>query len=56
MEFKEFLVGLQGIVGVDNVVYHSDDLLVFEYDGSVDRGLPEAGGRKEHQGEQRKQL
>ena len=42
MEFKEFLVGLQGIVGADNVVYHSDDLLVFEYDGSVDRGLPEA--------------
>ena len=24
------------------MVYHSDDLLVFEYDGSVDRGMPDA--------------
>ncbi len=42
MEFRRFLKGLQGIVGAQNVVYHSDDLLVFEYDGSVDRGMPEA--------------
>ncbi|MCH8800836.1 MAG: FAD-binding protein [Chloroflexi bacterium] len=42
MDFKQFLNGLQGIVGEENVVYHSDDLLVFEYDGSVDRGLPDA--------------
>ncbi len=42
MDFKRFLKGLQGIVGEQNVVYHSDDLLVFEYDGSVDRGTPEA--------------
>ena len=42
MDFKQFLSGLQGIVGQENVVYHSDDLLVFEYDGSVDRGLPDA--------------
>ena len=42
MDFKRFLKGLQGIVGEQNVVYHSDDLLVFEYDGSVDRGMPEA--------------
>ena len=42
MDFKQFLKGLQGIVGEENVVYHSDDLLVFEYDGSVDRGLPDA--------------
>ena len=42
MDFKEFLSGLQSIVGESNVVHHSDDLLVFEYDGSVDRGLPEA--------------
>lgn len=42
MEFKEFLNGLQKIVGVENVVHDPDDLLVFEYDGSVDRGLPSA--------------
>ena len=42
MDSKRFLKGLQGIVGKQNVVYHSDDLLVFEYDGSVDRGMPEA--------------
>ena len=42
MDFKRFLKVLQGIVGAENVVYHSDDLLVFEYDGSVDRGMPEA--------------
>jgi len=36
------LKGLQGIVGQENVVYHADDLLVFEYDGSVDRGMPQA--------------
>ena len=42
MDFKRFLKDLQGIVGAENVVYHSDDLLVFEYDGSVDRGMPEA--------------
>ncbi len=41
-DFKEFLSRLQGIVGEENVVHHADDLLVFEYDGSVDRGLPEA--------------
>ena len=23
-------------------MYHPDDLLVFEYDGSIDRGMPEA--------------
>jgi len=42
MDFKRFLKDLQDIVGEKNVVYHSDDLLVFEYDGSVDRGMPEA--------------
>ena len=42
MDFKEFLARLQSIVGEENVVHHFDDLLVFEYDGSVDRGLPEA--------------
>jgi glycolate oxidase len=42
MDLRRFLKGLQSIVGEQNVVYHSDDLLVFEYDGSVDRGMPEA--------------
>ena len=42
MDLKQLLKSLQGVVGEKNVVYHSDDLLVFEYDGSVDRGLPEA--------------
>ena len=42
MEFSVFLKGLQRIVGEQNVVYHSDDLLVFEYDGSIDRRVPEA--------------
>lgn len=42
MEFNQFLKELQGVVGEQNVVYHADDLLVFEYDGSVDRRVPEA--------------
>ena len=42
MDFQQLLKNLQDIVGVENVVYHSDDLLVFEYDGSVARGIPEA--------------
>ena len=37
-----FLEGLRAIVGAESVIYHPEDLLVFEYDGSVDRGLPEA--------------
>ena len=42
MDFTEFLTRLQDIAGEENVVFHPDDLLVFEYDGSVDRGLPQA--------------
>jgi glycolate oxidase len=42
MDFKRFLKDLEGIVGEENVVSHPDDLLVFEYDGSVDRRMPEA--------------
>ena len=33
---------LQRIVGKDNVIYHPEDLLVYEYDGSIDRAIPEA--------------
>jgi len=42
MEFSGFLNDLKAIVGDQNVVHHPDDLLVFEYDGSVDRRIPEA--------------
>jgi len=28
-------------VGEENVISHPDDLLVYEYDGSIDRGLPQ---------------
>lgn len=33
---------LKKIVGKDYVVFEPEDLIVFEYDGSVDRSLPEA--------------
>ena len=42
MENLQFIQQLKAVVGDDNVVSHPDDLLVFEYDGSIDRGLPEA--------------
>ncbi len=42
MENQEFIRGLSSIVGEANVVSHPDDLLVFEYDGSIDRGMPAA--------------
>ena len=38
----EFIGRLQQIVGQTNVISHPDDLLVFEYDGSIDRGMPQA--------------
>ena len=37
-----FLEELRVIVGSENVIHHPEDLLVFEYDGSVDRRMPEA--------------
>ncbi len=37
-----FVDRLQQIVGSGNVVWHPDDLLVYEYDGSIDRGTPNA--------------
>ena len=33
---------LEAIVGRANVIYHPEDLLVFEYDGSIDRAMPQA--------------
>ena len=37
----EFIQQLIAVVGAANVLYHPDDLLVFEYDGSIDRGMPD---------------
>ena len=42
MDLETFIARLQEIVGRENVVVHPDDLLVFEYDGSIDRGMPSA--------------
>ena len=42
MTFAEFIAAAQAVLGADNVVFHPDDLLVFEYDGSIDRGMPSA--------------
>ncbi|MFB3119353.1 MAG: FAD-binding oxidoreductase [Stenotrophomonas maltophilia] len=42
MEKQEFLEQLRSIVGQENVISHPEDLLVYEYDGSVDRAMPEA--------------
>ena len=33
---------LERIVGRANVIYHPEDLLVYEYDGSIDRAVPQA--------------
>jgi len=38
----ELIRELRSIVGDDYVVHEPDDLIVFEYDGSVDRALPRA--------------
>ena len=40
MDRAQLLKVLQDIVEPENVVFHPDDLLVYEYDGSVDRGIP----------------
>ncbi|MSQ22259.1 MAG: FAD-binding protein [Dehalococcoidia bacterium] len=37
---KRLVRDLERIVGKGMVIHHPDDLLVYEYDGSVDRGLP----------------
>ena len=42
MEKQGFLEQLRGIVGWENLISHPEDLLVYEYDGSVDRAMPEA--------------
>jgi glycolate oxidase len=37
-----FLKELRAIVGADHVISHPEDLLVYEYDGSIDRQVPQA--------------
>lgn len=42
MDKNRLIKDLKKIVGSEAVLYHPDDLLVFEYDGSIDRGTPTA--------------
>ncbi|MBI2171649.1 MAG: FAD-binding protein [Chloroflexi bacterium] len=42
MKKKRLIEGLQRIVGKGYVIHHPDDLLAYEYDGSVDRGTATA--------------
>ena len=42
MDREQFLDQLRAIVGEQHVIFHPEDLLVYEYDGSIDRALPEA--------------
>ena len=41
-EQRRLIKELQRIVGKDHVVYYPEDLLVFEYDGSIDKAVPDA--------------
>ena len=42
MQRQGFIDRLKAIVGDDYVIAHPEDLLVYEYDGSVDRAMPRA--------------
>ena len=42
MQAQEFIDRLKSIVGEQYVIAHPEDLLVYEYDGSVDRAMPRA--------------
>ena len=42
MQAHEFIDRLKSIVGAEYVIAHPEDLLVYEYDGSVDRAMPRA--------------
>ncbi len=42
MTNQNFFSKLQAIVGENDVISHPEDLLVYEYDGSVDRSIPRA--------------
>ena len=41
-ERGRFIRKLESIVGREYVIHHPDDLLVYEYDGSVDKAIPRA--------------
>ena len=40
MNARGLVEDLQAVVGTDYVIFRPEDLIVFEYDGSVDRSLP----------------
>ena len=42
MANSDILTQLRAVVGDDYVIDHREDLLVYEYDGSVDRSMPRA--------------
>jgi glycolate oxidase len=42
MDNHQFIQQLQSIVGEEDVLFHPEDLLVYEYDGSIDRSIPRA--------------
>ena len=42
MAANDLLTQLRAVVGDDYVIDHREDLLVYEYDGSVDRSMPRA--------------
>jgi glycolate oxidase len=42
MADRKLVRELQAIVGRDGVIYAPEDLLVYEYDATTQRGLPEA--------------
>ena len=42
MTDQNFFSKLQAIVGENDVISHPEDLLVYEYDGSIDRSIPRA--------------
>ncbi|MCX6021168.1 MAG: FAD-binding protein [Chloroflexi bacterium] len=41
MDLSRLVPALQQIVGADGVIWAPEDLLVYEYDGAIDRGLPD---------------
>ena len=42
LKIKSLVKELAHVVGEDNVVWEKEDLIVYEYDGSIDRSLPVA--------------
>ena len=42
MAATDLITQIQAVVGGDYVIDHPEDLLVYEYDGSVDRSMPRA--------------